>query len=101
MVAPNKVTLALCIMTQNFTDKPTAPVVEHDRHAHQNLILRICVRHCSPATRRQPWYAYRQARQIKGDGTRMPRGPKGEKRPANAIGNAIMIGRIATGEMTT
>jgi hypothetical protein len=26
----------------------------------------------------------------------MPRGPKGEKRPA--IGNAIMIARIATGE---
>jgi hypothetical protein len=29
----------------------------------------------------------------------MPRGPKGEKRPANAIGNAVMIGRIATGEI--
>jgi hypothetical protein len=27
----------------------------------------------------------------------MPRGPKGEKRPADAIGNAVMIGRIATG----
>ena len=29
----------------------------------------------------------------------MPRGPKGEKRPVDAIGNAIMIGRIATGEI--
>src|SRR5882762_6635909 len=29
----------------------------------------------------------------------MTRGPKGEKRPADAIGNAIMIGRIATGEI--
>jgi hypothetical protein len=29
----------------------------------------------------------------------VPRGPKGEKRPADAIGNAIMIGRIATGEI--
>jgi hypothetical protein len=29
----------------------------------------------------------------------MPRGPKREKRPADAIGNAIMIGRIATGEI--
>jgi hypothetical protein len=29
----------------------------------------------------------------------MPRGPKGEKRPADAIGNAIMIGRIATGDI--
>jgi hypothetical protein len=29
----------------------------------------------------------------------MPRGPKGEKRPADAIGNAIMIGRIASGEI--
>ena len=29
----------------------------------------------------------------------MPRGPKGEKRPADAIGNAIMVGRIATGEI--
>ena len=29
----------------------------------------------------------------------MPRRPKGEKRPADAIGNTIMIGRIATGEI--
>jgi hypothetical protein len=29
----------------------------------------------------------------------MPRGPKGEKRPADAIGAAIMVGRIATGEI--
>jgi hypothetical protein len=29
----------------------------------------------------------------------MPRGPKGEKRSADAIGTAIMIGRIATGEI--
>jgi hypothetical protein len=28
----------------------------------------------------------------------MPRGPKGEKRPADAIGNAVKIMRIATGE---
>jgi len=27
------------------------------------------------------------------------RSPKGEKRPADAIGNAVMIGRIATGEI--
>lgn len=29
----------------------------------------------------------------------MPRGPKGEKRPADAIGAAIMVARIATGEI--
>jgi hypothetical protein len=29
----------------------------------------------------------------------MPRGSKGEKRPADAIGNAVMISRIATGEI--
>lgn len=29
----------------------------------------------------------------------MPRGPKGEKFPADAIGNAITIARIATGEI--
>lgn len=29
---------------------------------------------------------------------KMPRGPKGEKRPADVIGNAILIARIATGE---
>jgi hypothetical protein len=29
----------------------------------------------------------------------MPRGPKGEKRPADAMGNALMIARIATGEI--
>src|SRR5260370_30880003 len=30
---------------------------------------------------------------------RMPRGPKGEKRPADVIGAAVMIGKIATGEI--
>jgi hypothetical protein len=29
----------------------------------------------------------------------MPRGPRGEKRPADAIGAAIMVARIATGEL--
>jgi len=29
----------------------------------------------------------------------MPRGPKGEKRPADAIGNAVMVAKIATGEI--
>jgi hypothetical protein len=28
----------------------------------------------------------------------MPRGPKGERRPADAIGNAVKVMRIATGE---
>ena len=28
----------------------------------------------------------------------MPRGPKGQKRPADVIGNAIKVARIATGE---
>lgn len=30
---------------------------------------------------------------------RMPKGPKGEKRPADVIGAAVMIGKIATGEI--
>ena len=30
----------------------------------------------------------------------MPRGPKGERRPADVIGNAVRIMRIATGEET-
>ena len=29
----------------------------------------------------------------------MPRGPKGEKRPADMIGNAVHVMRIATGEV--
>ena len=29
----------------------------------------------------------------------MPKGPKGEKRPADAIGAAVMVARIATGEI--
>ena len=29
----------------------------------------------------------------------MPRGPKGEKRPSDVIGNAIHVMRIATGEI--
>ena len=28
----------------------------------------------------------------------MPKGPKGQKRPADMIGNAIKVARIATGE---
>lgn len=28
----------------------------------------------------------------------MPKGPKGQKRPADAIGAAIMVAKIATGE---
>ena len=30
----------------------------------------------------------------------MPKGPKGEKRPADVIGNAVHVMRIATGEIT-
>jgi len=29
----------------------------------------------------------------------MPKGPRGEKRPADAIGLAVMVGKIATGEV--
>jgi hypothetical protein len=29
----------------------------------------------------------------------MPRGPKGERRPADVIGAAIMVAKIATGEI--
>jgi hypothetical protein len=29
----------------------------------------------------------------------VPRGPKGEKRPADVIGAAVMVARIATGEL--
>jgi hypothetical protein len=29
----------------------------------------------------------------------MPKGPKGEKRPADAVARAVMIAKIATGEV--
>ena len=29
----------------------------------------------------------------------MPRGPRGERRPADVIGNAVMVAKIATGEI--
>ena len=29
----------------------------------------------------------------------MPKGPKGEKRPADVIGAAVMVAKIATGEI--
>jgi hypothetical protein len=29
----------------------------------------------------------------------MPRGPQGQKRPADGIGCAVMVGKIATGEI--
>ncbi len=30
----------------------------------------------------------------------MPKGPKGEKRPADVIGNAVLVARLATGQET-
>jgi hypothetical protein len=29
----------------------------------------------------------------------MPKGPQGQKRPADVVGNAVLVGRIATGEV--
>lgn len=29
----------------------------------------------------------------------MPKGPKGEKRPADVIGGAVLVGKIPTGEI--
>ncbi len=29
----------------------------------------------------------------------MPKGPQGQKRPADAVATAVMVGRIATGEI--
>jgi hypothetical protein len=31
--------------------------------------------------------------------SQMPKGPKGEKRPADVVGAAVMIAKIATGEL--
>jgi hypothetical protein len=31
----------------------------------------------------------------------MPKGPRGEKRPADVIGAAVMVAKIATGEMAS
>jgi hypothetical protein len=33
------------------------------------------------------------------EAARIPKGPKGKKRPADVIGAAVMVGRIATGEI--
>ena len=38
------------------------------------------------------------AKQSHAQGVVMPRGPKGERRPADVIGNAVKVMRIATGE---
>jgi hypothetical protein len=35
-----------------------------------------------------------------GKGVAMPTGPRGEKRPADVIGAAIMVAKLATGEIT-
>src|SRR4051794_19602640 len=32
-------------------------------------------------------------------GLSMPKGPRGEKRPADAVGRAVMVAKIATGEI--
>ena len=31
--------------------------------------------------------------------TKMPKGPRGERRPADAVGLAVLVGKIATGEV--
>jgi len=31
--------------------------------------------------------------------TAMPKGPQGQKRPADAVGLAVLVGKIATGEV--
>lgn len=36
---------------------------------------------------------------MKKEAADMPKGPKGEKRPADVIGNAVHVMRIATGEV--
>jgi hypothetical protein len=36
---------------------------------------------------------------VKHEEDTMPKGPNGEKRPANAVGLAVLIGKIATGEV--
>ena len=36
---------------------------------------------------------------VKHTGDDMPKGPKGEKRPADVIGAAVMVAKIATGEI--
>jgi hypothetical protein len=41
-------------------------------------------------------YAYRQAEAE----SSMPRGPRGERRPTDVIGNAVKVMRIVTGEET-
>ena len=44
----------------------------------------------------------RRSRMLSGrmsDRSEMPRGPKGEKRPADVVGTAIMVAKIATGEI--
>jgi hypothetical protein len=33
-------------------------------------------------------------------GVYMPKGPRGEKRPADTVSAAVMVGRIATGDAT-
>src|SRR5258708_27241493 len=50
--------------------------------------------------RNQRCFRARNARRNSGDeDVVMPRGPKGEKRAADAIGNAVMIARITTREI--
>jgi hypothetical protein len=36
---------------------------------------------------------------VKHEENAMPKGPNGEKRPADAVGLAVLIGKIATGEV--
>jgi hypothetical protein len=37
---------------------------------------------------------------VKQEYSTMPRGPKGERRPRDVIGNAVHVMRLATGEIT-
>jgi hypothetical protein len=47
-----------------------------------------------------PLFLYAYGKASTSGGFVMPKGPKGEKRPADVIGNAVHVMRIATGEIT-
>lgn len=40
-----------------------------------------------------------RSRIVNESGTNMPRGPHGERRPADVVGCAVMVAKIATGEI--
>lgn len=88
LLALNKVAPVLSVKAQHITYEPAAAIIKHDLHAGYDW--RFIVAHSAPRLAKLTAKHYIPA---------MAKGPKGERRPADVNQRAVMIAKIATGEL--